>query len=77
MGSEDNDKNANDDEKPRHKVKVAAFAMGKYEVTKAEFAAFANDSGHQSSGCFVWNGSEWKNESGAELAESRLYPKRH
>ncbi len=64
MGSGDNDNEAKNDEKPRHKVKVAAFAMGKYEVTKAEFSAFANDSGHQASGCFVWNGSEWKTESG-------------
>lgn len=29
------------DERPRHRVDLAAFAIGKYEVTNAEYAAFA------------------------------------
>jgi len=35
MGAAEDDNTAREDEKPRHKVHVAAFALGKYEVTKA------------------------------------------
>jgi formylglycine-generating enzyme required for sulfatase activity len=39
------DANAFDNEKPVGKVFVAAFHMGKYEVTNAQFAAFLNANG--------------------------------
>lgn len=36
---------------------ASAFGLGKYEVTRAQFARFARESGHTSSGgCFAWNG---------------------
>ncbi len=59
MGSAEDDKTARDVEKPRHKVRVAAFAMGKYEVTKAQFVAFAESTGQNASGCWSWDGSQW------------------
>jgi formylglycine-generating enzyme required for sulfatase activity len=45
-------------EGPIHKVTIArAFAVGKYETTQAEFAAFVNATGHQpSSNCTKWRG---------------------
>jgi formylglycine-generating enzyme required for sulfatase activity len=41
MGSDDKDPQADDDEKPRHKVNIThAFLMAKYEVTNAQFRQF-------------------------------------
>ena len=39
MGSRDEDPAAFDSEKPRHRVEVAPFAIGRYAVTQAHFAA--------------------------------------
>ncbi len=39
MGSDQTDKFADSDEKPRHKVNVAAFKLGKYEVTQGQWKA--------------------------------------
>jgi formylglycine-generating enzyme required for sulfatase activity len=39
-------------EHPQHSVTIArSFAMGRYFVTRGEFAAFARDTGYSSSGC--------------------------
>ena len=36
------------------------LSIGKYEVTKAQFARFVQQSGHQTNGsCFVWNGARY------------------
>ncbi len=47
---------------PRHRVTIGkSFAMGKYEVTRDEFAAFVRDSGHDASGeCWYWDLSDGK-----------------
>ncbi len=45
MGSGDDDKEAFDAEKPRHKVTIAKFAIGKYEVTFDEYDQFAYATG--------------------------------
>jgi len=37
MGSADNDEAASNNEKPRHKVMVQAFSLGKYEVTQGQW----------------------------------------
>lgn len=34
------------DEAPQHRVSLAAFALGKYDVTRAEYAAFMRDTKH-------------------------------
>ena len=40
MGSPDSDKDAEADEKPRHRVRITRpFYLGKYEVTQAEYKA--------------------------------------
>lgn len=48
-------------EQPRHRVVVArAFAIGKYEVTRGQFAAFARETGYSPEpGCWHFIGSEW------------------
>ncbi len=74
------DANAFDNEKPVGKVFVAAFHMGKYEVTNAQFAAFLNanggrtkdDSGddwvdvHHSDFQLAQEGRQWKPKVGKE-----------
>ncbi|MDO8990963.1 MAG: formylglycine-generating enzyme family protein [Sideroxyarcus sp.] len=40
MGSPDSEDERNDDEGPVHRVRVAAFALGKTEITRGQFAAF-------------------------------------
>lgn len=39
MGSEEKDAEAEGDEKPKHKVKIDAFAIGAYEITQAQWKA--------------------------------------
>ena len=42
MGSPDGEAGRSDDEGPQHSVKVASFALGRYEVTFDEYDVFAN-----------------------------------
>jgi formylglycine-generating enzyme required for sulfatase activity len=44
MGADDSQASA--DEKPKHKVHVDAFLIGKYEVTNAQYHAFVKATGH-------------------------------
>lgn len=46
MGSRADDDEADVDERPEHEVRVGRFAMGRYEVTRGEYAAFASATGH-------------------------------
>jgi formylglycine-generating enzyme required for sulfatase activity len=43
-------------EQPQHSVTIPhAFALGKYDVTRREFAAFVSETGYKSEGgCFLW-----------------------
>lgn len=46
MGSSDTDIFAEPDEQPAHRVQVTApFAIGKYEITRAQYAAFVKETG--------------------------------
>jgi len=49
-------------EKPVHTVTIPrAFAVGRYEVTRGEFAAFVNESGYSAGGgCYTYTGSKWE-----------------
>ena len=64
MGSPAEDKGGNPDERPPHRVMIAKpFAVGKYEVTKSEFGAFARASGRPASGnCRLYDSfsRKWK-----------------
>jgi sulfatase modifying factor 1 len=48
-------------EQPRHAVSVArGFAIGRFEVTRGEFAVFARETGYgPAPGCWHFVGSEW------------------
>jgi formylglycine-generating enzyme required for sulfatase activity len=49
------------DEKPVHPVEMAyRFAVGRYEVTRGEFAAFVEESGYKAGGgCWYFSGQMW------------------
>ena len=55
MGSPASEEGRDDDEGPRHEVTLRSpFALGRYEVTRAEYAAFVSATGHDmSGGCLV------------------------
>lgn len=56
MGSPAGEKGRDGDEGPRHRVVFSkAFAIGKYEVTRGEYSAFAGETGHPgaAAGCDV------------------------
>ena len=49
-------------ESPRHRVTIPKpFAVGRFTVTRGQFAAFVSATGHKmEGGAYVWSGSEWK-----------------
>jgi formylglycine-generating enzyme len=48
---------------PQHRVTIGAdFALGRYAVTRGEFAAFVKDTGYEASGCWVYDGMRWHEE---------------
>jgi len=58
MGSPASEAARVSDEGPQHQVKISRpFAAGKYEVTRAQYARFVQETGHSTAGgCRVW---EW------------------
>jgi formylglycine-generating enzyme required for sulfatase activity len=56
MGSSFDEKERFPDEGPQHRVALASsFALGKFEVTRGEFARFVRESGYKPArGCKVW-----------------------
>jgi formylglycine-generating enzyme len=65
MGSPDSEPGRDEDEGPVHSVTLPrAFGVGKYEVTKAQFARFVQETGFSPGvGCYVWTGEEVENDS--------------
>ena len=66
MGSPDNEPGRYADEGPRHEVNIAkAFAVGKFDVTKDEFAAFVRETGYDAgSKCYSFNKDKWEEVTG-------------
>jgi formylglycine-generating enzyme required for sulfatase activity len=62
MGSPASEFGRRDNEGPAHPLSIAqALAIGKFPVTRREFAAFANGSAyHVGDGCEVMTGVDWK-----------------
>jgi formylglycine-generating enzyme required for sulfatase activity len=61
MGSPKNERGRFDNEGPQHKVTIAKpFAMGKFEVTVDQFAAFVDEAGYDMGAkCDVWENGKW------------------
>jgi len=53
MGSTDNDKERDGDEGPQRIVTIRTFMIGKYDVTRGEFAEFVAETGYDPQGCFT------------------------
>ena len=60
MGSLASEDERDPDEGPTHPVNVRSFALGKYEVTRAQFQIYVTDTGAKLSGCSSWNGTDWE-----------------
>lgn len=71
MGSDKaKDPQAYDDELPQHRVNLAEYWIGKYEVTNGQFGAFVTATGYkttaeQMGSGYVWTGSKWEDVKGA------------
>ena len=50
MGSPSYEEGRYDDEGPVHRVQVPSFALGKFEVTRGQFAAFVRETGYSAGG---------------------------
>jgi formylglycine-generating enzyme required for sulfatase activity len=61
MGSPDSEAGRYADEGPVHWVAIPrVFGVGRYELTKAQFARFVQERGYSASdGCHVWSGSKF------------------
>ena len=64
MGSPENERGRSDAEGPQHRVTIASpFAIGKFSITRGEFAAFVKETDYRAEGgCDVWTGSEWRSQ---------------
>ncbi|RLT43615.1 MAG: NACHT domain-containing protein [Chloroflexi bacterium] len=59
IGSDTDDAEADDDERPRHSVELAAYAIGRYPVTNAEYACFMNAGGYEEDRYWSVGGKYW------------------
>ena len=66
MGSPSSEEGRYDDEGPQHRVTIAEpFAVGKYEVTRAQFARFVKETGYSAgNSCATFERKEYKVRSG-------------
>ncbi len=52
-----------DREGPQHEVTIArALAVGRFEVTRAQFAGFVEETKHAVAGCTGWTGARWRSD---------------
>jgi len=50
-------------ERPQHQVTLShAFALGRYPVTRDEFAAFQKETGYEARGCTILDGKQWRED---------------
>ena len=47
---------------PQHRVEIERFAVGKFEVTVAQYKAFVRATGRKSEGCWVWTGATFEKD---------------
>lgn len=70
MGSPDSEDGRADDEGPVHSVNISAFAMGKTEITRGQFAEFVNQTKHDTGDkCWTLEGGQYEERSGRNWRE--------
>jgi Uncharacterized conserved protein len=52
------------DESPQHQVSLRSFALGKYDVTRGEYAAFVRETGYSAGDGCGHDGATWKKQAG-------------
>jgi formylglycine-generating enzyme required for sulfatase activity len=64
MGSPETERGRSNEEGPQHRVTIASsLAIGKFSITRGEFAAFVKETDYRTQGgCDVWTGSEWRRQ---------------
>ena len=76
MGSPSSEDGQADREGPRHQVTLKSFALGRFEVTRAEYAAFVSATGHPDGDqCLTDDGRgnwEWRWRNGASWRDPRF-----
>jgi formylglycine-generating enzyme required for sulfatase activity len=60
MGSPETERGRYDSEGPQHMVSVPAFAMGRFDVTVEQFAAFVKATGYDGGNCDWPSGVSWQ-----------------
>jgi formylglycine-generating enzyme required for sulfatase activity len=62
MGSPEEERGRSDEEGPQHRITIPnALAIGKFPITRGEFAAFVRETDYRAEGgCAVWTGSGWR-----------------
>jgi formylglycine-generating enzyme required for sulfatase activity len=74
MGSPDTDKDAEDDEKPQHRVRITRpFYLGVHEVTRGQFRRFVDDSGYQTEAEKDGKGGNGWNEEAKNFEQNPRY----
>lgn len=48
---------------PQRRVKIGAFAAGKFEITRGQYRAFAEATNRNDTGCFVWRSGDYQLDS--------------
>jgi formylglycine-generating enzyme required for sulfatase activity len=54
MGSPPDERGRYESEGPLHDVSLPSYAIGRFEVTRREFARFVSDTGHSTGPCVYW-----------------------
>ncbi len=73
MGSPKDEAERDDDEGPQHRVEIEKpLALGRFPVTRGEFAAFVKATGHEGRGARIWTGEEWEIDEHADWQSSDL-----
>jgi formylglycine-generating enzyme required for sulfatase activity len=67
MGSPESEQGRSKDEGPQHKVSIPRpLAIGRAEVTRAQFARFVADTGHKTEGgCYAWDAKAFSSRADA------------
>jgi formylglycine-generating enzyme required for sulfatase activity len=60
MGSSDDDRDAQDDEKPQHEITLPTYYIGKTEVTNAQFRPFVEGDGYTNPDYWGDDGWAWR-----------------
>ncbi len=47
-------------ETPVHEVRVKSFSIGRFDVTRAQFSVFSNETGFDGEGCTIYKNGRWK-----------------